>query len=281
MLHLQETGQKNMVKTINDITQKNYKKLSIQVSLSGLSFCVFDTITDKVLVHNAITFTNQDVFESQLWKAFVNNSVLTKNYDEILVLHDNSLNTFVPTVLFDEVHIASYLQYNVKVFDSDYFTNDTLNNYEIENIYVPFVNVNNFLLDQFSSFEYKNTNSILVEKVLDKSKNIDDKTVYVHLQENHFEIIIAKNQQLLFFNSFEHTTKEDFIYYLLFTLEQMQLNPETVSVLLFGKITTNNPLFKIAYQFIRNCSLLDLHNTAQTFGVSIEEASNHFILFNS
>lgn len=270
-----------MVKTINDITQKNYKKLSIQVSLSGLSFCVFDTITDKVLVHNAITFTNQDVIESQLWKAFVNNSVLTKNYDEILVLHDNSLNTFVPTVLFDEVHIASYLQYNVKVFESDYFTNDTLNNYEIENIYVPFVNVNNFLLDQFSSFEYKNTNSILVEKVLDKSKNIDDKTVYVHLQENHFEIIIAKNQQLLFFNSFDHTTKEDFIYYLLFTLEQMQLNPETVSVLLFGKITTDNPLFKTAYQFIRNCSLLDLHNTAQTFGVSIEEASNHFILFNS
>ena len=39
-----------MVVTNNDITQKNYKKLSIQVSLSGLSFCVFDTITDKVLV---------------------------------------------------------------------------------------------------------------------------------------------------------------------------------------------------------------------------------------
>jgi hypothetical protein len=36
-----------MVITNNDITQKTYKKLSIQVSLNGLSFCVFDTLPIK------------------------------------------------------------------------------------------------------------------------------------------------------------------------------------------------------------------------------------------
>ena len=85
-----------MVVTNNDITNRSYKKLSIQVSLNGLSFCVFDTITNKILIHNSVVFKQNEVIEGQLWNAFVNNTVLSKPYDEIIVLHDNTINTFVP-----------------------------------------------------------------------------------------------------------------------------------------------------------------------------------------
>lgn len=270
-----------MVVTSNDITQRNYKKLSIQVSLSGLSFCVFDTITTKILTYNSTTFKPNEVIEGQLWNTFINNTVLSKPYDEITVLHDNNINTFVPKPLFDVNTIASYLQYNVKVFETDFFAFDEINNYEINNVYVPFVNINNFLLDQFESFEYKNKNSILVQKVLDQSKNIDEKHVFVHFQEHNFEVIVVKNQQLLLFNSFEHKTPEDFIYYILFTFEQLQLNPEIVPVTLFGAISKEDSFYKIAYKFIRNCDLLDVSNRSKIRDVSEKDMLHHFILFNS
>jgi hypothetical protein len=270
-----------MVVTINDITHRNYKKLSIQVSLSGLSFCIIDTITNKVLVHNSIAFDTKEVIESQLWKTFVDNTLLSKQYDEIMVLHDNNINTIVPQPLFDKDNIASYLQYNVKVFETDFFAFDEISNYEINNIYVPFVNINNFLLDQFESFNYKNTNSILIQKILDKSKNVEEKQVFVHFQENRFEIIVVKNQHLLLFNSFEYNTPEDFIYYILFTFEQLQLNPEIIPISLFGSISKEDSFFKIAFKFIRNCNLLDVSNNAKTYDVSEEDMSKHFILFNS
>jgi hypothetical protein len=263
-----------MVVTNNDITQRNYKKLSIQVSLDGLSFCIFDTITNKIVSQNSIAFKKNEVIEGQLWKVFLDNTMLSKSYDEIVILHDNNINTFVPKDLFDENHIASYLQYNVKVFDE-------LSNYEINNIYVPFVNINNFLLDQFESFNYKNTNSILVQKILDLCINIEEKQVFVHLQENHFEIIVAKNLQLLLFNSFEYKTPEDFIYYLLFTFEQLQLNPEIIPISLFGTISKENPFYKIAFKFIRNCKLLDVSNLTKTHDVTEQDMLHHFILFNS
>ena len=270
-----------MVVTSNDITQRNYKKLSIQVSLSGLSFCVFDTITNKIVVHNSVAFKKNEVIDSQLWNAFVENTILSKSYDEIIVLHDNNINTFVPKYLFDSDNIASYLQYNVKVFETDFFAFDEIDTYEINNIYVPFVNINNFLLDQFESFNYKNTNSILVQKILDKSKNIDEKQVFVHFQENHFEIVVVKNQELLLFNSFEYATAEDFIYFILFTFEQLQLNPELIPINLFGAISKEDSFYKIAYKFIRNCNLLDVSNNAKTYDVSEKDMSTHFILFNS
>lgn len=270
-----------MVITSNDITQKNYKKLSIQVSLSGLSFCVIDLVTHKILTFYQTKFIKNQVLESQLWKAFIDNPLLAKPYDEILVIHANSLNTFVPQPFFDKSKIASYLQYNVKVFESDFFAFDTLSNYEMINVFVPYANVTNFLLDQFESFDYKNSNSILVEKLLDYSKNIDEKLVFVHIQEDHFEIIVARNQQLLLFNSFEFQTAEDFIYYVLFTFEQLQLNPELINLLLLGTINKSDELFKIAYKFIRNCSILDIENKANSFDVTEEELLKHYILFNS
>ena len=270
-----------MVVTTNDITTKNYKKLSIQVSLSGLSFCVFDLITKKIIAHNAISFTKTNVIEEQLWKVFVDHTILSNTYDEVLILHDNCLNTFVPSALFDPNFMGSYLQYNVKVFETDLFTYDTLETYELNNVYVPYVNINNFLLDQFHSFEYKNVNSILVKKIVEISIGNLDKEVFIHMQKEHFEIIVVRNQQLLLFNSFEYSTPEDFIYYILYTFEQLQLSPETINTYLFGLVEKTDDYFKIAYKFIRNCDLLSTEKWCATLDKTETEIRNNFILFHS
>ncbi|MFD2907754.1 DUF3822 family protein [Flavobacterium ardleyense] len=270
-----------MVKTNNDITQKTYKKLSIQVSLNGLSFCVFDVITNKILHTSTIDFEKNKVVEEQLWRAFVDNTILTKSYDEIIVVHNNNLNAFVPSSLFDSNYLASYLQYNTKVFETDFFTFDTISPYEINNIYVPFVNINNFLLDQYESFEYKNSNSILVKKLLDLSRNTEEKQIFVHLQQNTFELVVVKNQELLLFNSFTYTAPEDLIYYILFSCEQLQLNPETILLKILGNCSEYDANFKIIYKYIRNCSLLDARIMSIALGETEANIRNHFTLYHS
>lgn len=267
--------------TTATIASKNYKKLSIQVALNGLSFCVFDTLNEKVLDLQEVKFNYTQSLEDQLWRTFVDFPALTKSYDEIMVLHDNSFNSFVPKVLFDENYLGSYLQYNTKVFETDFFAFDEIDTYEMKNVHVPFVNVNNFLIDQFGSFEYKNVNTVLVSKILGLSKNRFDKEVYINLQETHFEIIITHNLKLLLYNSFEYKTPEDFVYYLLFTLEQLQLNPETISVFLLGKISENHPCFDIAYRYVRNITLLPVSNLEMKYSLSEAEALQHYILLNS
>lgn len=229
----------------------------------------------------SIRFEKNKVIEEQLWRTFVDYPILTKSFDEVMVIHDNNLNTFVPNSLFDVHFLASYLQYNTKVFETDFFTHDVIFPYEMNNVYVPFVNINNFLLDQYETFEYQNANSILVKQLLDLSKNKEEKQVFVHIQKEHFEIVVVKNQQLLLFNSFQYNTPEDFIYFILFTCEQLQLNPETISVQLFGNCSEEDAFYKIAFKYIRNCTLLDVSNKASILDVSSTELRNHFILYHS
>ncbi len=267
---------------MNDtITAKNYKKLSLQIAQNGMSFCCFDTLNCEITSCKSVSFSKYSPIEEELWKAFINHPQLTRPYDEIVVLHDNSFNTFVPNALFDENFLGSYLQYNTKVFETDFFAFDALGNYEVNNVYVPLMNVNNFLIDQFGVFDYKNANSVLVNRLLDASKNNEEKQVYVHVQDSHFEIVVVRNQQLLLFNSFEYKTPEDFLYYLLFTMEQLFLNPETAKVSVLGKIGEGHPCFALAYTYVRHLSLYDTSALQEKWGKTREEALEHFILFNS
>ncbi|AWH86095.1 DUF3822 domain-containing protein [Flavobacterium album] len=263
------------------ITSKNYKKLSLRIAHNGMSFCCFDTLNWEITSCKSVAFSKYTPIEEELWKAFVNHQQLTRPYDEIMVLHDNSFNTFVPDALFDENYIGSYLQYNTKVFETDFFAFDAIGSYELNNVYVPMMNVNNFLIDQFGAFEYKNVNSVLVAKLLDASKNIDEKQVYVHVQDSHFEIVVVRNQKLLLYNSFEYKTPEDFLYYLLFTMEQLFLNPETAKVSVLGKIDESHPCFTLGYTYIRNIALFDTTALQEKWGKSQHETLEHFILFNS
>nr|WP_315143205.1 DUF3822 family protein [uncultured Flavobacterium sp.] len=267
-----------------NIAEKKYKKLSIQVSLTGLSFCCFDTLNNTVTSFNEVhfdTFHKATKIEDLFADAFRDHPELKDSYDEILVIHNNNLSTFVPEPLFDENFLGSYLQYNTKVFETDFFAFDEIPNYQMNAVYIPYVNINNFFIDQFGAFDYKHANSILVSKLLVASKNKDEKKMFVHINTGHFEIIVVQNQKLLLFNSFDYNTPEDFLYYILFTAEQLNLNPENFPLELIGNIDTESDYFKIAYKYIRNVSLIDVEDLRWNNYFSEAENRNHFILFNS
>lgn len=271
-----------------NITDKIYKKLSIQVSLNGFSFCISDMLNHTILSFKDIVFSTAksdkiaaEKTEDQLAIAFKDNPELTESYDEIVILHENNLSTFVPKALFDGQFLGSYLQFNTKVFESDFFTYDELSTYQMNNVYIPYVNINNFFIDAFGKFTSKHAHTILVSKLLDLSKNVDEKKMFVQVSKTHFEIIVVQNQKLLLFNTFEYKTPEDLIYYLLFTAEQLSLNPEFFKLEFLGNIHETDEYFKITYKYIRNVSLFDVSQLQQNNSFSTADNLRHFILFQS
>ena len=103
----------------------------------------------------------------------------------------------------------------------------------------------------------------------------------VNFHSGHFEIIVVQNQKLLLFNSFDYKTPEDLIYYLLFTAEQLNLNPEHFKLEFLGAITKEDAFYKIAYQYIRNVALFDVTDFQKNNSFSTADNLKHFILFQS
>jgi len=267
-----------------NITDKKYNRLVLEIGLTGFSYCIFDSLNPQIISFKEILFPATDAAvktEDLYASAYEEHPELRESYDEILVLHNNNLSTFVPTALFDEEFLGSYLQYNTKVFATDFFAFDEIDSFQMNTVFIPYVNINNFFVDQYGSFHYKHVNSILVAKLLEASKNIDETKMFVYVQPERFEIIVLSNQKLLLSNTFDYKTPEDLIYYLLFTAEQLNLNPENFKLEFLGDITETDAYYKIAYQYIRNVAMMDLSGFKTNNTFSTADNLKHFILFQS
>ena len=233
------------------------QELSIQLSLNGLSFCILNTDNNTVtyLKHFPLE-KKQTPFEllDRVKHNFNTEEALQKNFKKVNVIHINELATLVPKPLFNESLLADYLKLNSKILKSDFITFDEIMVNDTINVYIPYVNINNFIYDKFGDFTYKHFSTILIEELLNIEKHVNETKLFVNVSKTHFEIIVIKEGKLLLYNTFEYTTTEDFIYYILFTAEQLQLNPETVTLVLLGDIAKGDKLYSIAYKYIRNIS---------------------------
>ncbi|WP_370480172.1 DUF3822 family protein [Tamlana flava] len=253
-------------------------ELSIQISLSGLSFCVLDKNVNTISYLKTIEFDKQliplEVLD-QLKHYFSTEEVLQQPFTEVKVIHDNNLSTLVPKSLFDENYLADYLKFNSKILRTDFITYDSISINDSINVYVPYININNFIFEKFGDFTFKHVSTVLIEEILKTEKNLETAKAYVNVSKDHFEILIVKNSKLLLYNSFAYQTKEDFIYYILFTLEQLELDPETISLIFLGEIDTDDELYIITYKYIR---LVFLGNREDNFkyNTDAQPASNQY-----
>lgn len=264
------------------ILQKKYKNLYLQVSNTEIQYCIKDTLRNKIEVLNYFTIDNlmlPSFSENNLKDSFKKIDELQFEFDEIVVLHQNNWVTFVPEALFDPNFLGSYLQYTTAVFETDYFTHDFLENYEMHCVYMPFVNINNFIVDKYGSFPFKHSATILVKKILDFSKNMEFPQLFISINQTNFKVIVVKNQKLLFYNVFEYKTETDFIYHVLFTLEQLEINPETIQTNLLGNLNKESDLYKITYKYIRNVNLYSDNNNLEA-GISQADYLKYFNLIH-
>lgn len=234
--------------------------LSIQFSLDGFSFCISDLDSKEILYFSDYTFENtlnspENLLE-KIKSIFNEDPMLHKEYKEVFVIHQNSLNTLVPDIFFEEKSIASYLRYSIKTLQNDFITFDTISEINTKNVYVPYVNINNYLFQNFGEFEYKHHTTVLLEKLL-KSNHSEEKSMFVNVYENTFDVVVLEHKKPLFSNCFSYQTKEDFIYYILYVAEQLQLNTEEFNLYFMGAIDLQSSLYSIAFKYIKNIYFLE------------------------
>ncbi|GAA4289472.1 DUF3822 family protein [Aestuariibaculum suncheonense] len=259
------------------------KDLSIQISLSGLSFCILQRDTQTITLLSEINFgkkLNYLVLLDYLKKAIETTPDLQDDFDNITVVHDNDLSNLVPMPLFDEDHLADYLKFNAKILKSDYIATDDIVLNDSVNVYVPFININNFIYETFGEFTFKHVSSVLIENILLIEKNAETPKVYANIAQEHFELIVVDKTKLLLYNTFEYSTKEDFIYYILFATEQLNLNPETFQLILLGDVIENDELYNMAYKYIRFVSF-GSRNDNYNYTEAPKTNHSNFTLINS
>ncbi len=266
--------------TINkEIKETQKKKLSIQFSLDGFSFYISNThnLISKFTSYNFTkAIKSPELILKEIQEIFKSEKSLQQDFETVSVIHQNNLSTLVPNQYFKKGDLNNYLKYSIKTISSDLIVYDDLNFIKAKNIYVPFVNINNFIFQNFGEFEYKHHSSILLEKIFLHSDN--SLNFFINISPSFFDIVVIKDSKILFYNIFEYQTKEDFIYYILFTLEQLELSAETTKISILGDIDKQSELYKILYTYVRNISFFNSKNPIFNNQKEIDKHSSFILL---
>ena len=283
---------KNKISLINsfideafDVKKTTSFQLIIQIGIDGVLLAVNEKDKHKYIAFENYTFQdiyNFDAIEDLLDELLKESKLLNHKYKTVTCSIINNLSTVVPNALFEADSIRKYLKFNSTLEGNEFIIANDLNSIESKNIFALPFNLKVKLDSLFNNTRYHHFSSGLIDSILVQNKNQTSKKLFVHVQSTHFEAIVVDGNKLLFYNTFNHHSAEDFIYYLLFVCEQLQLNPEKVELVFLGEIVKESAIYAIAQKYIRNIKFGERADNAD-YSYQLQNLPKHFYftLFNN
>lgn len=103
----------------------------------------------------------------------------------------------------------------------------------------------------FPNGSYFNANAHFLNFIY-KNENVEKPAVYVNIYNTEMEIAAWNGKQILLYNIFQFTCKEDFIYYILYVYEKSGMNVLQDDLYLTGDILVNAAIHEFACRYIKN-----------------------------
>jgi hypothetical protein len=283
---------KNKITQINSFIDEAFDakkvasfQLILQVGMNDLFIAVKQKSQNKYIAFEHYTFQsvyNFDVVSDLISIIGKESKLMVQGYHTVTCLMANNLSTLVPNPLFKEDEKQTYLTFNTSLDPHELIMVDELKNMDAKNIFAVPSSIKDKLSKLFKNISYHHTSSVLINGLLIENKNKTDKKLYVHLQSSHFQIIVIKGKELLFYNTFNYHSAEDFIYYLLFVCEQLHLNPEAIEAVLLGEIEKKSSIYTLTHKYIRNLKFGERIDGAD-YSYQLQTLQKHyyFTLFNN
>lgn len=261
--------------------------LSIQLGNSLFRFCVIDTKRNRCMMIEDYKF-NHTLYPSQLLEQlehiYDDNSVLKAGFWKSIKISVKNLKfSLIPNSLFTENKAIDLLRLNCEVSTEDelfffkHTTNDTVNIFTAEKLII------NWFKKSYpnKSLELIHHTSLLIEGVLQNHSSMLARNVYVSVEDSILTVVVKKGFELEFCNNFQFVTPNDFVYFIMFVYDELDLNPETVPITLMGDIAKNSTIFVKLYKYVRHISFGEKPTTLK-FGYKFDEVNDHhyFDLYN-
>ncbi len=265
-----------------------FKELSIQINLDGLSFCVFNPVLLCVeAIYNFpinFSYKSKEEIDRQIYFVIQSEDDLRQDFDTIKVLHNTPSFAFIPQSLYGgKDEMLEYLKYSIDVSEAEPYTVeiDRIISIETVNAYLPNTIVNNSLLSYYGRFDYQHFATSLLRMFLKHYSSHAFEVMYIYAEVGSFYFVVFRGKKLYYFNRFNYETIEDFLYYILFSIEQLDIDTEQVPLYITGEVDPTALFYNKVRRYVRYIYLLKYHKEHFATGMDEELIRRNFVLTQS
>lgn len=224
---------------------------SIRLAVADLERNKFVALEDYELI---TVFTPAQAAEQLRLIANENPLLQEQNWRNIRVAVSNQHFTLVPETLYDPAHQQDYLRLHSNL---NPLLDDVLSyrhsNLEAVNIFAIERVLRETIQDLFPDrqIQFVHQTSSLIKSILHMAGRSIPRSMYVFVERGLATILVADEHGLQFCNIFQYHSPEDFIYYVIFVMQEQKMNPEQETITVWGDITHDASLFTILQKYIR------------------------------
>lgn len=244
------------------LSQAPYCNLYLSLSQKAIRLAVVDTVRNKFVVledYELITiFTPLQVAEQLRLIAAENTLLQEQQWNVIRVSFSNLHFTLVPETLYEPTHKEDYLRLHTELNPlQDVVLSYRHSGLEALNIFSVDTASYETLRELFPRrpVQFVHQTSALIRSVLHHTDRTAARNMNIFVERNYVTILVVSQSGLEFCNVFQYHSPEDFIYYIIFVMQEQKLNPEQETLTIWGDITHDSSLFNILQKYVRHIKL--------------------------
>ncbi len=146
---------------------------------------------------------------------------------------------------------------------------------ELQCVYGIAATQNSILKKHFPSAKVLHHSGTLLNALQQESLLTQETTVIVNIHDHFFDVIVSKNKSVFLFNTYKFKTKEDYLYFLLNTYEQLKLDTTQTSITILGRVEKNSPLIEATNKYIGEIKF-GKRISKFKYGYQLSELQDHF-----
>ena len=163
----------------------------------------------------------------------------------------DSSYTLVPSTLFEDAKKADYLKLNHRLNDPSelVFLSEEISGINSHLVYAFPQILHKFLSGRFQKLQLHHALVPCLESFsLQKKKG---ESMHLHVHSDRFDLIYYADKKLQMVNTFLYQTVEDFIYYLLYVMEQKEVDRDYIELSMYGEFEKGSTLHDLIYKYVR------------------------------
>lgn len=240
-----------------DLNRAHAYRLSIQVSLDGFSFSILDLVRGKFVVLKHYDLSQQKGYDQKadkLRQILSSDKHLHPSFKQSVALVVTRKSTLIPETYFQEKDLKSYLSFNHDLDELDEIHFNHLEEIRAYNVFTIPNPISNTLLEHFGNIPYYHHGQPFLQYQLDNASPAK-KTAALSIFEQFIDIGVFSGNNLLFYNTFQWSTHEDILYYLLYVYKQLNLDVNSNELQISGSTRDQKNLKKLIDQYIKKSHL--------------------------
>lgn len=262
-------------------------ELSIQVDKDLFNYCIFDPERKQYVGFRSYRGKDMGLPEdlmSQLEGIFLQDDLLDLPYRKTRLVYYTKLSTLVPDHFFEDRFAREYLGFNHTFEPGDeVFCNfiPACSAWNVFSIPAPVVSI---LSNQFRSGYFMHQATPFLLPGAGRNRLKEDHYVKIGINRDFFDVAVFRESHLQLYNTYPYVNETDLLYYVLYVLKEMRLEPQTAILFLSGEMSTRLLYYDTLKQYIPGLAYADAADTftlaPSLYSISVHKFLNILTLHN-